>query len=180
MGKAPAPDPWKDTKSLPRQAGRPHTRRGRLKRIQPPPREREVPPRVSGLSFALTQPSPTHRAIVPTPRRAACSCGGSEIVQPPHAGAISGPDTKSKVETVSWGPRTSGERLVFGRSNCGVAQTEWNAIPLDPELVAKGSPQGTVGQAPLPTPAMALGHQSGASGGHFCAFGGDVVDGVDR
>jgi hypothetical protein len=36
MGKAPAPDPWKDTKSLPRQAGRPHTRRSRLKRSWPP------------------------------------------------------------------------------------------------------------------------------------------------
>jgi len=36
----------------------------------------------------------------------------------------------SAIETVPWAPRTSGERLVFRCGNCGVAQTQWRAVPL--------------------------------------------------
>jgi hypothetical protein len=34
-----------------------------------------------------------------------------------------------KVETVSWAPRTSGERRVFRCARCGVTQSEWKTIP---------------------------------------------------
>jgi hypothetical protein len=36
----------------------------------------------------------------------------------------------SAIEMVPWAPRTSGERLVFRCRNCGVAQTQWRAVPL--------------------------------------------------
>jgi hypothetical protein len=43
----------------------------------------------------------------------------------------------SAIETVPWAPRISGERLVFRCGNCGVAQTQWRAVPLvsAPEIV---------------------------------------------
>jgi C4-type Zn-finger protein len=36
----------------------------------------------------------------------------------------------SKVETVPWATRTSGERLVFRCAKCGLLQTEWHTIPV--------------------------------------------------
>jgi hypothetical protein len=49
----------------------------------------------------------------------------------------------SSVEMVPWGPRTVGERLVFSCGKCGVARTEWNALPLvdGPEFIPEPSPR---------------------------------------
>jgi hypothetical protein len=36
-----------------------------------------------------------------------------------------------QIQTVAWGPNACAERLIFRCEKCGVAQTQWNAIPRD-------------------------------------------------
>jgi hypothetical protein len=57
----------------------------------------------------------------------------------------------SAIEMVPWAPRTLGERLVFRCGNCGVAQTQWRAVPLvsAPEIVP-GDPTFPASLEPLP------------------------------
>jgi hypothetical protein len=46
-----------------------------------------------------------------------------------------------KIETVTWGPNACAKRLIFRCKKCGVAQTQWNAMPTEPRPNS-GTPAG--------------------------------------